>query len=129
MPARASWAWRSQYASLLACQTPLKLGLPSAVRAARAAWPVAPVIDNESTAPAAADTTATAIVLLNRYAITSSPEDSAIRNQQFAIYCSASTPPSLPQSVAVSLVAGSGPLPAANARSSSRVPSIIVGRP
>ncbi len=35
LPERASCACRSQWASLFACQMPLKLGLPSAVRAGR----------------------------------------------------------------------------------------------
>src|SRR5580765_3291057 len=75
MPARASWAWRSQCASLLACHTPLRLGLPSAVRDGRAAWPVAFVIESATMAPNAAETTAIARGPLRLLAITSLPHN------------------------------------------------------
>src|SRR5206468_9295450 len=57
--ARAWWACRSQSASLLACQTPLRLGLPSAVRAGRDAWPAVRVTDTVMTALTAAAPIAT----------------------------------------------------------------------
>jgi hypothetical protein len=43
---------------------PLKFGLPSAVRAGRAAWPAVRVTDIETTAPTAADTIATVTIEL-----------------------------------------------------------------
>src|SRR5439155_3901267 len=62
-PGRASCACRSQCASLLACQIPLKLGLPSAVRAAGGdAWPALRVTDTEITAVTAAAASTTTII-------------------------------------------------------------------
>src|SRR3979490_1705292 len=59
----AACACKSQLASLLACQMPLKLGLPS-MRAGRefCAWPDVCVIDAEMTAPRAAAAMATVII-------------------------------------------------------------------
>src|SRR5882762_3331877 len=54
---------KSQLASLLACQIPLKLGLPP-TRAGRAAWPDVRVIDTEITALTAAAAIATVIIEL-----------------------------------------------------------------
>src|SRR6267378_3742792 len=54
---------KSQLASLLACQIPLKLGLPP-TRAGRAAWPDVRVIDTEMTALTAAAAIATVIIEL-----------------------------------------------------------------
>src|SRR6187401_1166466 len=62
IPARASCAWRSQWASLRACQTPPKLGLPSAVRAGRTAWPPARVTETEMIALTAAAVSAVATI-------------------------------------------------------------------
>src|ERR1700751_4243919 len=59
-PERAACACKSQLASLLACQMPLRLGLPS-MRAGRAfcAWPTLCVMDTATTAPTAAAAMAT----------------------------------------------------------------------
>src|SRR6516165_1859382 len=59
----AECACKSQLASLLACQMPLKLGLPS-MRAVLPAgdWPVVGVIDMPMRAPSAAAVTATTIM-------------------------------------------------------------------
>src|SRR4249920_516084 len=60
---RAACACRSQLASLLACQMPLKLGLPSTLAGrAAGAWPEVGVIDSETTAPTAAAAMATVII-------------------------------------------------------------------
>src|ERR1700674_920026 len=57
----AACACRSQLASLLACQMPLKLGLPP-TRAGRNAWPDVRETDTEMTALKAAATIATVII-------------------------------------------------------------------
>src|SRR5215471_7682066 len=59
----AACACKSQLASLLDCQMPLRLGLPS-TRAGRDVcdWPEEPVMDAETTAPSAAAAIATVIV-------------------------------------------------------------------
>src|SRR6266853_6521842 len=60
-PGSAGCACRSQLASLLACQMPLKLGLPP-TRAARTAWPDVRVTDTEMTALTAAAAIASVII-------------------------------------------------------------------
>src|SRR5258708_7707052 len=60
-PGSAGCACRSQLASLLACQMPLKLGLPP-TRAARTAWPDVRVTDTEITALTAAAAIASVII-------------------------------------------------------------------
>src|SRR5713226_7011925 len=60
-PGSAACACRSQLASLLACQMPLKLGLPP-TRAARTAWPDVRVTDTEMTALTAAAAIASVII-------------------------------------------------------------------
>src|SRR5437016_4425007 len=60
---RAACACKSQLASLLACQMPLKLGLPPTVAGrAAGAWPDVPVMDTEITALTAAAAMATDII-------------------------------------------------------------------
>ena len=67
-PGAAAWASMSQYASVIACQMPLRLGLPSEVRGARyaAVWPAASASDSQS---AAATATVVSTDRVNRFRI------------------------------------------------------------
>ena len=59
IPARAAWASRSQWASLRACQMPLKSGRPSAVRAMSPPWAAGRITEAVMTALATAAAMAT----------------------------------------------------------------------